>query len=164
MRIAFWRSPVKPCPSAMTAAGWWGARLRADQNGFNVPDDFGGGGYIAMQAAGIRQQMADGSPGDEAMAIFEMHLAVAITRQLEHLEKRYRKTDYPVPPVTLSVDWAPQGTLSDALKAAGLANYSMALPTKSCMHVYRSAVTVMPGYRASYVDVPIVDSGLLPRT
>lgn len=157
----FSRNPAPLYPSALAAAKWWGDCLREGQNRFDAHDNSHAGGLAAIVAAQSHHEKRDVDTLEESISAFELHLATAVSAEFHRLTRKIRKLETRglskgwVPRATLGVDYAPTGMLRDALEIAGLLDQSLSLPTQSTMHVTAENVSVMPGYQATFVDVPV---------
>jgi hypothetical protein len=160
----FSSQPAPLYQSALTAAKWWGDCLRDGQNHFDAHDNSRAGGLAAIMAAQSHHAARDVDTLAESISAFEHHLATLISAELRRLEKLGRKYQGKcesikwVSTVTFGVDYAATDMLRDALMAADLWDQQTSLPTQSVMHVTTVAVSVMPGYQAPFVDVPVPES------
>jgi hypothetical protein len=140
---------------AMTAANWWGDKLRgkgrrsyAEEAGLYGDDSPVTRGSMAEAVLDVRQiiDMSTVEPGS-----VESFVAATYQYVLNRLERD------PTYGVTLSTDYGPEYELREILTSAGVSIGGSALPLKTQMWIRKGSVRVSEGYGASIEDVPLLE-------
>ncbi len=154
----FKKRPTPILPSAAAAARWWADHLRQGYNRFQVDDSSPTGGFITAMGA-VAHAGRGNAPTKDQIDSFELWLATSISRELLRLTKAYNNHNLDfVPYVDLGVDYSPKGLLRQALIERDLFDHSMVMPTKSHMTVTPTGVQVIPGYKASPIELVLAET------